>query len=83
MMRLGRAIAIIRAAEGRTQAETALAIGVSPQVLSRLETGKGCEAVSLVKILAWLCSTPLTETQTALLEPPADEPEPSTDEAAA
>lgn len=61
-MRLGRAIAIIRAAEGRTQAETATAIGVSPQVLSRLETGRGCEAVSLVKILGWLCAPASGET---------------------
>lgn len=55
-MRLGRAIAIIRAAESKTQAQTAAEIGVSPQVLSRLETGKGCEASSLVAILAWLCA---------------------------
>jgi len=78
-MRLGRAIAIIRAAEGRTQVETAAAIGVSPQVLSRLETGKGCEAVSLVKILGWLCAgatgETISDTETQHELPiPAEEP---------
>jgi transcriptional regulator with XRE-family HTH domain len=54
MIRLGRAIQLLRAADGKGVRETAKEIGISPATVSRFEHGKPVDIRGLVKILEWL-----------------------------
>jgi transcriptional regulator with XRE-family HTH domain len=54
MIRLGRAIQLLRAAEGKGVRDVAKEIGISAATVSRFERGKPVDVVGMVKILNWL-----------------------------